>query len=81
MNKNGLKAVLIQRLKEAVSQKVPLLVDCPDNETANNADEGFDGGAFWHLLDPEGPELDESFMQVDGVRFRAPTTTEFEHNL
>ena len=80
MSKNGLKAVLIQRLKEAVSQKVPLLTDRPDDEVANNAGDGFDGGAFWQLLEPEGPELDESCMEVDGVRFRAPTTTELEHN-
>ena len=80
MSKNGLKAVLIQRLKEAVSQKVPLLTDRPDDEVANNAGDGFDGGAFWQLLEPEGPELDESCMEVDGVIFRAPTTTELEHN-
>ena len=63
-----------------MAQKVPLLVDRPANEVENTAGNGFDGGAYWHLLEPEGPELDESFMEVEGIRFRAPTTTEEEHN-
>ena len=56
------------------------MTDRPDDEVANNAGDGFDGGAFWQLLEPEGPELDESCMEVDGVRFRAPAITELEHN-
>ena len=32
MSKHGLNAVLIQRLKEAVAQKVPLLADRPAHE-------------------------------------------------
>ena len=63
-----------------MAQKVPLLVDRPAHESANNAGNDFEGGAYWQLIDPEGSELDEYFMEVEGIRFRAPTTTEEEHN-
>ena len=79
MSKNGLKAVLVQRLKEAVQGNVPLLAARPDHEAANNAGNGFDGGAYWHLIEQGNEEIDESIMEVDGIRFREPTATEAEH--
>ena len=80
MSKNGLKAVLVERLKEAVAQNVPLLENRPDHEVANNAGDGFDGGAYWELLEADGGEVDESVMEVDGIRFRAPTEEEHISN-
>ena len=80
MSKNGLKAVLVERLKEAVAQNVPLLKNQPDHEVANNAGDGFDGGAYWELLEADGGEVDESVMEVDGIRFRAPTEEEHISN-
>jgi len=79
ISKNGLKADLVGRLKEAVAKNVPLLEDRPEVEVANSAGIGFEPGAYWQLMEQEGEELDESFMEVDGVVFRAPTTTEEEH--
>ena len=75
MSKNGLKAVLVQRLKDAVHQNVPLLTQRPYNKAANNAGNGFDGGAYWHLMKPGDEDIDESIMEVEGTRFREPTRT------
>ena len=80
LSKNGNKSVLVSRLKEGVSKNVPLLTDRPTDEMVNTADDGFEPGAYWRLLEADGPPLDESIMEVDGVSFRPPTTTEEEHN-
>ena len=79
MSKSGLKVVLIARLKEAITQNVTLLIDRPSHEVTNHAGNGFDGGAYWSLLTPQDEDIDESVMQVDGIRFREPTRTEAEH--
>ena len=79
MGTNGLKAVLIARLKEGVSNNVPIVRDRPVAEANNSAGEAFQPGAYWKLLEQAGPEVDESVMNVDGVRFRAPTTPAEEH--
>ena len=46
---------------------------------ANDTGDGFAPGTFWKLLEPEPSTLDDSIMNIDGVHFRAPTTTEEEH--
>ena len=46
MSKNGLKNVLIQRLKEAVKNNVQLLEARPDDEVQNLAGDGFDGNSY-----------------------------------
>ena len=80
MSKHGLKVVLVSRLKDAVSKNVPLLEHRPENEVANHAGDGFDGCAYWELLEADGGDIDESVMEVDGIRFRAPTEDEHVNN-
>lgn len=80
MSKNGLKNVLIQRLKEAVKNNVQLLEARPDDEVQNLAGDGFDGNSYWKLLEQAGPEIDESGMEIEGITFRAPTTSEAEQH-
>ena len=55
------------RLKEEISKNVPLLIDRPTDEIQNTADDGFEPSAYWRLLEANGPSLDESIMEVDGV--------------
>ena len=80
MSKNGLKSVLVERLKEAVRNNVKLIKARPDHEVENIAGDGFDGNAYWKYLEQTGAEIDESAMEVEGITFRAPTTSEAEHN-
>ena len=79
LSKNGNKGVLVKRLKEGIQKNVPLLVDRPTEQMENSAGDGFEAGAYWRLLEATGPPLDDSIMEVDGILFRAPTTTEEEH--
>ena len=78
LSKNGLKKVLQDRLVEGIKKKIPLLQDRSTDEIDHDAGDGFAPGTFWKLLDPEPNTLDESIMKIDGVHFRAPTTTEEE---
>ena len=71
--------MLIGRLKEAVAKNVPLLGHRPAVEVANSAGNGFKPGAYWKLMEQESDSLDQSFMDIDRVVFRAATTTEEEH--
>ena len=80
MSKNGLKSVLVERLKEAVRNNVKLIKARPDHEVENIAGDGFDGNAYWKYLEQTGAEIDESAIKVEGITFRAPTTSEAEHN-
>ena len=75
LSKNGLKTVLIYRMKASVGRKVPLIEDRPATEVQNSAGNDFHLTAYWKEIDPSGDDIDESIMNVDGMRFRAPTTT------
>ena len=44
------------------------------------AGDGFDRNVYWKLLEQSGEEKDQSVMVVDGVAFRAHTTTELKPN-
>ena len=80
LSKNGDKGVLVKRLKEGIKKNVPLLADASVDQIQNNAGDGFEAGAYWRFLEATGPPLDDSIMEVDGVSFRAATTTKEEHN-
>ena len=45
----------------------------------NSAGNDFHLTAYWKEIDPSGDDIDESIMNVDGMQFRAPTTTAEEH--
>jgi len=72
---------LIERLKEALRNRVGLISDRPGVEVANIAGEGFAPCSYWKLLEPdESDTVDGSIMHIDGIHFREPTTTVQQHN-
>ena len=79
LSKNGRKIELFNRLKAAVADGVPLVADRPAEEVANSAGADFHPRAYWKEINPTGEEIDESIMNVEGHEFRAPTTSEAEH--
>ena len=54
MNKSGLKTDLINKLKEAVANNVPIMEDRPAQVTDNAAGDQFEPGAYWKLLEASG---------------------------
>ena len=79
LSKNGLKTVLIYRMKASVGREVPLIEDRPAVEVQNSAGNDFHPTAYWKEIPSSGDDIDELIMNVDGMRFRAPTTTTEEH--
>ena len=79
LSKNGLKTVLVYRMKASVGRKVPLIEDRPAVEVQNSAGNDFHPTAYWKEIDPSGDDIHESIMNVDGMRFRDPTKTTEEH--
>ena len=75
VSKNGLKTVLIDRLKEAVGEGVTLIEDQQSAEVQNSAGNDFHPICYWKEIYPSGDDIDEAIMNVDGILFRAPTTT------
>ena len=75
MPKNGLKAVLIDKLKTSVAEGVAILQYFSVAEIENSTGDVFHFGAYWKELEQAGPDMDDSIMNVEGVSFRAPTTT------
>ena len=47
LSKNGLKAVLVDRLKDAIAKKLPLMSKRPLVEVANTAGDGFHPSVYW----------------------------------
>ena len=45
----------------------------------NSAGNDFHPTDYWKEIHPSGDDIDESIMNVDGMRFRAPNTTTEEH--
>ena len=68
MTKNGLKAVLVSRLEEAVEKNVPLMQNCAPEVIEHYSGGEFVTGAYWKKLDPEADVIDEE-VNVDGIRF------------
>ena len=79
ISRNGLKTVLIYLLKAAVGRGFPLIEYRPAVEVQNIAGNYFHPTAYLKELHPSGDDIDESIMNVDGMRFRALTTTTEEH--
>ena len=50
---NGLKAVLVSRLEEAVKNNVPLMKNCAPEVIEHSAGGEFLAGEYWKMLDPE----------------------------
>ena len=78
--KNGLKSILLDRLKAAIAEGVPLVTNRPAVEVENSAGTDFHPSAYWKEIDPNGEEIDEFIMDVDGHQFRAPTTSAGDHD-
>ena len=45
----------------------------------NSVGDVFHPGAYWKELDQDGPDKVDSIMNVEGVSFKAPTTTADDH--
>ena len=81
MNKSGLKTDLINKLKEAVENNVPIMEDRPAQVTDNAAGDQFAPGVYWKLLETIGELIDEYIMNVEDGNFCATTMLEEEHNI
>ena len=46
----------------------------------NTAGTDFHPSSYWKEIDTDGEDIDESIMNVDGIQFRAPTTSAEEHD-
>ena len=68
LQKNGLKAVLIARLEDAVKNNVPLMQNCAPEVRSNSAGDTFEAGVYWKMLDPEEEAINEE-VAVGGVQF------------
>ena len=77
--KNGLKTALIDQLKAEVGEGVPFIEDRTAVKVQNSDVNDFHTTTYWKEIDPSADDIDESIMNVDGMRFRAPTTTSEEH--
>ena len=77
LSKRGKKSDLVERLKKAVEEKLPLLenVIVNEGETLVGAEDGFAAQAKWKILQPnEEDVVDEAALQtIGGVRFHNPT--------
>ena len=78
MTENGLKAVLVSRLEEAVEKNVPLIKNGASEVIEHHSGGEFAAGAYRKKLDPEDEAIDEE-VNVDGIRFRGPTVPAVEH--
>ena len=56
-----------------------MIEDRPAVEVQNSAGNDFHPTSYWKEIDPSGDDIDESIMNVDGIRFRALTKTAEEH--
>ena len=79
MTTNGLKAVLVSRLEEAVDKNVPLIHNHAPEVIEHRAGGEFAAGAYWKKVDPEAEVIDEE-VNVDGIRFRVPKVPAVEHD-
>ena len=58
MSRNGLKTVLIDRLKTSVSKGIAILQDRQLEEIENSAGDVFHTGTYWKELEKAGPDMD-----------------------
>ena len=76
MSIHGLKEGLVERLIKAVGEGVVLIADRASVVVENYSGVCFQPGSYWKEMIPRGSIIDdEATMCVDGVQFRAPTTT------
>ena len=66
-------------MKTEVAEGVAIIQYLPVEEIENSAGGVFHPGAYWKELEQAGPDMDDSIMNVEGISFRAPTTTAKEH--
>ncbi len=64
LSKNGSKAFFVARLKEAVTEKTPLISERLLAEVVNNAGHCFQAGAYWESIDANAAIIDESVMEI-----------------
>ena len=73
LSKNGVKAVLISRLKQAVANGMGVVENINPNIISNMAGENFEPMAHWELLTPDtNSVVEENLRDSDGYEFYAP---------
>ena len=73
LSKNGVKAVLINRLKQAVANGMGVVENINPNIISNMAGENFEPMAHWELLTPDtNLVVEENLRDSDGYEFYAP---------
>ena len=71
--KNGVKAVLISRLKQAVANGMANVDNIDPNVISNMAGENFEPMAHWELLIPDSSSVvSDNLRDSDGHQFYAP---------
>ena len=74
LSRNGNKQTLVDRLKDALTNNVPLLINLTDQITDNLAGDVFHGGAYWTMVPQDGDIItDENRELIEGERFFDPT--------
>ena len=77
----GLKAVLIERLKEAITNGVPLVEELTPDTQANLGGDGFAPGSSWVLEEPNDDNvvIEDGDRDIAGIQFREPTVRPAEY--
>ena len=75
----GNKAILQIRLSEEIANGFAFVEDRPVEEVTNWEGDTINTEAYWKLLEPEGPIVNNFDMTVDGVQYREPTMPAAEH--
>ena len=74
LNKVGLKAVLIKRLKQSIANGMAAVADIDPSVLANMAGENFEPSAHWEILIPDVTSvIRDKLNYSDGYKFHAPT--------
>ena len=73
----GKKEELINRLKKAIEEKMPIVGEGNDKNELDYAGEGFPLGAKWELEEAnDDVNEQDNDMIIEGIRFREPTQNE-----
>ena len=74
LSRSGNKPLLVSRLKEAVTNNAPLLLNMSNEIRDNLAGDTFNGGAYWEMVPQDGETVvDENRELIEGERYFDPT--------
>jgi hypothetical protein len=74
LSRNGNKKVLVDRLKDALTNHAPLVLNLTNEIRDNLAGDAFHGGAYWTMIPQDGDIIiDENRELIESERFFDPT--------